>query len=306
MKALYWQIRREFWEHRALWIAPLAIAGALLLATAIFGHIHFGFGNAQPPDTDNAPSQLFEIMQLGWSAPFYLTAVILVSAYLLDCLYAERRDRSILFWRSMPVSDERTVLVKLLVGLVIVPLGTFLLIAATSLAGSAILVLRNHAMVINGLDVPLWNTVSWLRMQGLMLYGLVAAVLWYAPFAAYLMLVSVWARRSPYAWALIPPVLLVIFEHMVFGTNYSGQIVDGGFGELMHLAYRLDDQSAVTVTLGNALPSTQVTGGGHIRLTSQLLSPLHLLASVRLWCGLAAAALMTLLTIHLRRLRDDS
>jgi ABC-2 type transport system permease protein len=306
MKPLYWQIRREFWEHRALWMAPPAIAIVLLLATAIFGHIRLDFGDSVSPGDGPAPSQVFEFMQVGWSVPFYLAALILASAYLLDCLYGERRDRSILFWRSLPVSDERTVLVKLLVGLVIVPLATFLVIAVTSLAASAILVLRNHGLVLNGMNVPLWNTRSWLGMQGLMLYGVIAAILWYAPFAAYLMLVSVWARRSPYAWALIPPLLLVILEHMVFGTNYSGQIVDGGFGELLHRAYRLNDQNAVTVTLGNAMPAPDIRGGDQVRLTTQLLSPLHLLASARLWCGLLAAGLMTVLTIRLRSARDDS
>jgi ABC-2 type transport system permease protein len=304
MRALYTLIRREFWEHRALWIAPLAIAIVLLLATAIFGHIRLDFGDTQPQAEAKPLPQLFEFMQVGWSVPFYLAAVILASAYLLDCLYGERRDRSILFWRSMPVSDERTVLVKLLVGLVIVPLGTFLLIAATSLLASAILVLRNHGLVINGMDVPLWNTLSWLRMQGLMLYGVIAAMLWYAPFVAYLMLISVWARRSPYAWAFIPPVLLVIFEHMVFGTNYSGQVVGGGFTELLHLAYRLNEHSAVTI--GNVLPAPDIDGGGQIRFTPHLLSPLHLLASARLWCGLVAAGLMIVLTIRLRSFRDDS
>jgi ABC-2 type transport system ATP-binding protein len=96
------------------------------------------------------PPPLAELVALGWAVPFYLAAAIQASAYLIDCLYAERRDRSILFWRSMPVTDARTVLVKLLVGLVLVPLGAFALAAATSLAGSAILVLRNHHVVING------------------------------------------------------------------------------------------------------------------------------------------------------------
>jgi ABC-2 type transport system permease protein len=304
MRALLTQIRREFWEHRALWMAPLVIAIALLLATGIFGHIRLDFGDAEPLQNGRPLPPLFEFMQVGWAVPFYLAAVILVAAYLLDCLYGERRDRSIVFWRSMPVSDARTVLVKLLVGLVMVPLGTFLLIAATSLLASAILVLRNHGLIINGLTVPLWNTLSWLRMQGFMLYGLIAAMLWYAPFAAYLTLVSVWARRSPYAWALIPPVLLVIFEHMVFGTNYSGQIVDGGFTELLHLAYRLNEQTAVTI--GNVLPAPDSNGGGQIHFTTQLLAPLHLLASPRLWCGLVAAGLMIELTIRLRRFRDNS
>jgi hypothetical protein len=188
---------------------------------------------------------------------------------------------------------------------VLVPLGAFVIAAATSLAGSAILVLRNHDVLINGHSVvALWNTLSWLRMQAIIFYGLVAAMLWYAPFAAYLMLTSVWARRSPYAWALLPPVLLIILEHMVFGTNYLGRISHGGFNELLHLAYRLDENGNVAV--GAMLEAPGGTGNDHVSLTMQLLSPLRLLASPRLWLGLLAAAAMIGLTIRLRRYRDES
>jgi ABC-2 type transport system permease protein len=303
MKALLIQIRREFWEHRALWMAPLAIAIVLLLAAAAFGHIRLEVGDTRARENGGTLPPLFELMLLGWAVPFYLAAAILAAAYLLDCLYAERRDRSILFWRSMPASDARTVLVKLLVGLVIVPLGTYGFAAASSLLASAILVLRNHGPVINGMSVSPWNTLAWLRMQGTMLYGLIAALFWYAPFAAYLMLISVWARRSPYAWAFIPPALLVIFEHMVFGTDYIGRIVDGGFTELLHLAYRVDARSAVVI--GNFI-SPPDSGGGQLSLTTQLLDPLHLLASQRLWWGLLAATLMIAVAIRRRRFGDES
>ena len=292
MKALSIQIQREFWEHRGLWMAPLAIAAVMLLAAAIFGHANVSFGNDGGHFNASYPPPVAQLVALGWAVPFYLAAAIQASAYLIDCLYAERRDRSILFWRSMPVTDARTVLVKLLVGLVLLPLGAFALAAVSGVAGSAILELRNHDVIINGQSVlALWNTADWLKMQLIMLYGLIAAMLWYAPFAAYLMLMSVWARRSPYAWALLPPVLLVVFEKMMFGTHYIGSIVNGGVGEFLHLAYGLD-----------ALHAAGGLGGYGL----ELLTPAQLLASQRLWWGLAAAAGMVALAIRLRRYRDDS
>jgi ABC-2 type transport system permease protein len=299
MKALLIEIRREFWEHRALWMAPLAIAVVLLLAAAVFGHVRLDIHDGQGLQDGNGLPHLYQFVLLGWAVPFYLAAAILASAYLLDCLYAERRDRSILFWHSMPVSDARTVLVKLLVGLLIVPLGTYALAAVTSVLASAILVLRNHGLLIghglliNAPGVIPWSTPAWLQMQGYMLYGLIASLLWYAPLAAYLLLISVWARRSPYAWAFIPPVLLVIFEHLEFGTNYVGRILDGSFGELLHLAYRFD--------VSGAGASVQLGGAQQLALT-----PLQLLASPRLAWGLLAAALMIAAAIRLRRYRDDS
>ena len=305
MKALLTQIRREFWEYRSLWIVPLAIAAVMLLAAAIFGRIQLNFGDPGIHYDGPTPPPLVELMVLGWAAPFYLAAALQASGYLIDCLYGERRDRSILFWRSMPVTDARTVLVKLLTGLALVPLGAFAIAAATSLAGSAILVLRNHDVIVNGQPVmALWNVLSWLRMQGIVFYGLIAALLWYAPLAAYLMLASVWARRSPLIWALAPPLLLLILEHMIFGTNYVGRILGGGFHQLLHLAYRLDGNGAFDA--GDMVRAPNSGGGHDISFTMHLLSPGRLLASLRLWVGLLAAALMVALAIRLRRYRDES
>jgi ABC-2 type transport system permease protein len=292
MKSLQIQIKREFWEHRALWIAPLAITAVLLTGAALVGNprlIRIDAADGAPP--------LLEITLLSWAAPFYLTAIILATMYLLDCLYAERRDRSILFWKSLPVSDTRTVLAKLLVGLVLVPLGTFVLAALTSLLASAILALR-LALAGPG-AAPLWDSATWLRTQGLMLYTLLAALLWYAPYAAYLMLASAWARRWPSAWAIIPPILLGLFEYMIFGTHYVRQVAQRGFGELMALIFR-DRGGAANAGAANAGDAI----GHHVM--SQYPEPSALFASPQLWLGLAAAALMLVLAIRLRSYRDDS
>lgn len=292
MKVLIMQIRREIWEHRSLWIAPLLVGLLLLIAVATVGRIQFYGGPARPASV-NTP---FELMLLGWGIPFYLAAGIVIVVYLLDCLYGERRDRSILFWRSMPVSDTQTVLAKLLVGLVIVPMGSYLLAAITSLGASGILALRHHVLV-NGQLAPLWDAGTWLRMQLLMLYGLTVLLLWYAPYAAYLMLASVWARRSPYAWAFVPPVLLAMFENIIFGTRYLGGVVERGLNQVLQLAFNLNLQFAYSV--GDQIPLPRATPGGG-RGTSALLT------SPQMWIGLLAAALMLGLVIRLRRYRDDS
>jgi ABC-2 type transport system permease protein len=304
MKALLVEIRREFWEHRALWMAPLAIALVLLLAAALFGHVRLEIHDRQPLPDFAGMAPLYPWVLVAWAVPFYLAAAILSASYLLDCLYAERRDRSILFWRSMPVSDARVVLVKLLVGLVIVPLGSDLLAALSGALASAILLLRNHALVLHGPGLLQRDTLAWLRMQGIMLYGLGASLLWYAPFAAWLMLISAWARRSPYAWAFIPPVLLVIIERLEFGTNHIARIVNGGFAELLHLAYRTDAPGGAGAGGLTAAPDS--AEGMQASTELLRLTPLHLLASPRLWWGLLAAALMIAAAIQLRRVRDDA
>jgi ABC-2 type transport system permease protein len=295
MNALVLQVRREFWEHRGLWIVPVAIATLMLLLAATLGHVQLQFGENDFHYSGPDPTPLAGLVALSWVVPFLLAISIQAPLYLIDCLYGERRDRSILFWRSLPVTDARTVLTKLLVGLVLAPLGAVLLAAATSLVGSAILLLRNHGLQFGGQSViALWNAASWLRMQGTILYGLLAAMLWYAPFAAYLLLVSVWARRSPYVWALLPPLLLVILEHILFGTNYVGRVLGGEFHQLSHLAFGLGAFDGA----GDI--------GGDSRFELHPPTPLRLLLSPRLWVGLLAAAAMILLAIRVRRYRDES
>jgi ABC-2 type transport system permease protein len=192
------------------------------------------------------------------------------------------------------------VLAKLLVGLVIVPLATYFFAALTSLLASGILALRHHVQV-NGGAPPPWNALIWLRTQMLLLYALLAVLLWYAPYATYLMLASAWARRSPYAWAFVPPVLLAIFEYMLFGTNYLGRIVERGFNQLVRLAFSLDLQLAFS------FGDTAVPAGARVSDRGlQEPMPSRLLESPQLWLGLAAAALMLVLIIRLRRYRDDS
>jgi ABC-2 type transport system permease protein len=284
MKSLQVQIRREFWEHRRLWIVPLLVAGALLAAAAVFGHtqlVHLELNDSQLADARRSPPPVFEIMQFGWATAFFVTAAILASIYFLDCLYSERRDRSILFWKSLPVSDTQTVLVKFLVGLVILPLATFVLAALTSVLASGLLELRARAVMHS--NVPLWDTLTWLRLQGVMLYALLATLCWYAPYAAYLVLASAAARRSPYLWALIPPILLIILDRF-FGTHYVALIMGRGFGELMNRAFH--------------------ASGGNWSSSSP--DPAALLASPQLWLGLVATAAMLALAIRLRRYRDDS
>lgn len=296
MKVLLMQIRRELWEHRSLWIAPLLVGVMMLVAVATVGRIQFYQGPAPGPGPTPASAITpFAQMLLGWGIPFFLVSLIVIVVYLLDCLYGERRDRSILFWRSMPVSDTQTVLAKLLVGLLIVPLAAFVLAAGTSVLASAILALRHHVLV-NGQVAPLWDGATWVRVQLLVLYSLVVLMLWYAPYAAYLMLASVWARRSPYAWAFVPPVLVAMFENILLGTRYVGGVVERGLSQVLSLAFNLNRQFAYSV--GDQLPTPRAVAGGG--------GASRLLESPQMWLGLLAAALMLLLVIRLRRYRDDS
>src|SRR5262249_36665881 len=128
------------------------------------------------------------------------------------------KDRSILFWKSLPVSDAATVLSKLLVAVVIVPLGVYLVATVTGVVFQLVWKARVAAGALPDIAVG-WDTLAWLKVQALIIYGLIIAMLWFVPFAAFLLLVSAWARRSVFLWATLPPVMAVLGERIVFGTK---------------------------------------------------------------------------------------
>ena len=114
-----WLIRREFWENRAIWMIP-AVFGGLLLLAALFGQVSIP-RLTSPRESEEAAGAFLVIV----GAMFYLVMGVYSTWYLLDCLYTDRKDRSILFWKSLPISDAATVLCKLLVGMIIIPLVYF-------------------------------------------------------------------------------------------------------------------------------------------------------------------------------------
>jgi ABC-2 type transport system permease protein len=265
--------KREFWEHRSLWIAPAASAAFLLvtaLAGVIFapGNVRFGNMRMDGP-VDAAPPHIADKIMLmttvGMASVIIIAACVTAGIYLLDCLFAERKDRSILFWKSLPVSDRDTVLVKFGVAMLIVPAGVFVLQLVTNLLLTGLV-----AMASRGSPpwLAAWNFPDWLAAQAQFAGFIVMALLWYAPVAAWMMLASVFVKRGPLLMAVMPWVVLTVSERIVLGTTEVWHFVAG------------------------RLTPTQ--------------APLERLTSPGLWIGLAAAAGMLYVVIRLRRYRDDT
>jgi ABC-2 type transport system permease protein len=287
--ALAMLVRREFWEHRALWIAPLVVA-ALMVVSAFVASVKYSLTHADMHHDGSDGMTMFSVMQSAVSMPLSLVTLIVLSFYLLDCLYAERKDRSILFWKSLPVSDNLTVLSKLLVALLVVPLGVFALGLLVSLSFVGIWEL--NAALGRLPPIPGWDTLAWLKGEMALLACLMVGVLWYAPFAAYLLAVSAWARRSPFLWATVPVVLAPLLERMAFGTTYLWKL----------LAYR-------TYGIWQTLFPYPHLGRGRADALASVFGQLRFGAAfsdVDLWLGLAVSAALVFAAIRLRRYRDDT
>lgn len=283
-RQMYWCVRRELWESKSIYIAPLA-AGAIALMGCLIGamllpkHMRAATSLAQQLDMFETPLNMAALLIMGAT---FLVALF----YSLDALYGERRDRSILFWKSLPVSDLTTVLAKASVPMLVLPALTF---AVTIVTLGVTLIADRAALVGSGVNAEaalshfsLWH-VAWM-----LLYHLIALHgLWYAPFYAWLMLVSAWARRLPILWATLPPIAIGIFEKIAFNTSYFAELL--GFASGGNSRGHATGVSAVTSAMSLDAMTDPMPG--------------EFLGSPRLWAGLAVTAVFLVLAARLRRQR---
>jgi ABC-2 type transport system permease protein len=289
MNTTIWLVRREFWENRAIWMIPAVIGGFMILI-ALFGKV----------DLMSIPSQLpnravREGFLVAVGATFFAVMSIYSTWYLLDCLYADRKDRSVLFWKSLPISDTTTVMSKLLTALIVIPLVYFAAADLTTLLMAFIISVRASSF-IGGV---LWHADLWLQLQALWLYMIVTTAIWYLPVAAYLMVVSAWAKRAVMLWSILPPIALLLAERWFFGTHVlAGQLRDRLFG-FPGLAFHSNPG-------GNSwLNSAEHDPAGTPDSIWNFLNIGGFLSSPATWIGVAVGAALIVGAIQLRTRRTE-
>jgi ABC-2 type transport system permease protein len=274
-RPFYWSVRRELWENRSIYIAPLLVAAVALVSfslSAVAGiwEKPLRLNPAQP----QAPYDLAAGLMM-------LTGIVVSVFYCLDALHGERRDRSILFWKSLPVSDLTTVLAKASIPLVLLPALTF---AITVAMQWLMLLVSSAVLPASGLSVTeLWTNLSFFRMSLLLLYHvLMAHALWPAPIYCWLLLVSGWPRRATFLWAALPLLAIAGVEQIIFHTWHFAALVGGRL---------IGAVPSVASTSPDMFPTDPMT---HVALGSFLSSP-------GLWIGLAVAAMFLTAAVRLRR-----
>jgi ABC-2 type transport system permease protein len=272
-RPFYWSVRRELWENRYVTIVPLAVA-----AVALFGFLIATIGRG-------LAIQDLAMRRAVLAEPYhFVTALVMGAAFIvgifysLDALHGERRDRSILFWKSLPVSDLTTVLSKLTIPIVFLPLFSFGIVVV---AQFTMFCLGSIAMLGSGMNVgSLWAPLFHDLMM--LLYHLFTVhMLWYAPIYAWVVLVSGWARRAVFLWAALPALALFAIEKIAFRTDHI----------LNFLEYRLSG------------PEPFDMAGSHGAAMDNManLSLAKFLSTPGLWAGLAFAALFLFAAARLRR-----
>jgi len=282
-RPLYWSIRRELWENRSLHIAPLIVACVAVFAYSVGSwRLPRTIQGMASLDAAQQAAKMFKPYSLAGSVILF-TSFVVGAFYCLDALYGERRDRSILFWKSLPVSDRTTVLSKAAIPLAILPLQSMLIAVAVDLA---MLLLGTLALVFRGVNpMLLWERLPLVTMTTVMVYGVTAHVLWFAPLYAWILLVSAWARRTVILWVVLPSVAIGMLERMLFGTRHFASLI----------RYRL--AGPLTEAFGVDAMKTPVT-----RLSQ--LTPVEFLTRPGLWAGLLFAAACIAAAVRLRRNRE--
>ncbi len=275
-RPLYWSVRRELWENRSITIAPLVSAALVPLGLLISRFCPVNPGST-PSAAGPAKQQVAQITPYSYAAwLLVLTAFIVGVFYCLDALHGERRDRSILFWKSLPVSDLTAVLSKMSIPLAVLPAITFVLIVVTQLV---MMLISSLVLQADG-----WTRLPLLHMLLALLYALAIIALWHAPLYGWLLLVSGWARRATFLWAVLPPIAVIVVERIALNSSR--------FASLLH--YRLS---------GGLTRGFDVSplGGAQVDPLVAQFTPGRFFATPGLWLGLGAAGLFLFAAVRLRR-----
>ena len=283
-RPMYWSVRRELWENRSIFIAPLAAAGVGMLAFLIgLGFSHSMSGHAHDA-ADQRVTLAMPYAHVAWL--LLATALTVGFFYCLDALHGERRDRSILFWKSLPVSDLTTILAKASIPLLVLPLLVLAIAVTTHLI---MLPLNAAALLVSGVAATL-RQLPLLQMELVLLYSLIVLALWHAPLYGWLLLVSAWARRAAFLWAVLPLAAICAFERIAFGTSYFGSLLENRLYGFAEDAFALHGQTGVPVD-PHFIPVAALTPG-------------KFLSTPGLWIGLACAAIFLIAAARLRRGRE--
>ena len=324
-------LKREFWEHKGGFFWAPIVAGAIFLVLSLMGIGAGELAARRMPDhaqinvdggsfkinglnlgqlTEKmTPEELREIggvidlsllMSAGWPL---LVLSFVVFFYCLGSLYDDRKDRSVLFWKSLPLSDSATVLSKVTSAAVMAPV---LAIVAGVLTMFGFLIVSSGVILLHGGNplTLLWGPGSPLKVAAYLIASIPVYALWALPTIGWLMLCSSWARSKPFLWAIMIPVFAGIFVTW-FDLMQLFQM------ETVWFWKNVVARSLLSVAPGSWL-DVATFGAGDVDSPKHAVSQLinlrttySVLLTPQLWIGVVAGAAMIFGAIRMRRWRDE-
>ena len=298
-------IRRELWEHRAIFVTPLVIGTIVTLGTLTAlmfvgdfqKELNLAIFGAQNVAGEFERRAALTAFFGGTSWLFLLGLGVLTVFYALDALYAERKDKSILFWRSLPVTDAETVISKLVTAVFVIP--------AIAIAGIIVTHLVN--LVITSLWVAskggnagmlIWGSVPFFDNWMATILVIYATAIWMSPFLGWFLFVSAWTKRAPFMVAFLPLVLVPMIEGIFLRSAHFAEAVWGRGAKIPLFQMGIDVE--------------EFFDEESLRLSEEMVSLLALIdfgrffSSVDTWIGIVVCGLLTTAAIYVRRYRDES
>lgn len=301
-------VKREIWEHRSVWITPATVAFImqfLVIATVI---MIAAFGEAVNPEIERladatlpepAREAALAVALVVLTIVFPTAMWFLMIFYCLDSLYAERKDKSILFWRSLPITDAETVISKLLTVLLAIPIATMVAVMVSHLLNLIIISVWLGVEGVNPFRF-IWGAVPLFDTWAAVFVFLLSVPIWISPLLGWFLFISAWAKRGPFLRAVLPVAVLPVFEYIVFRSwNLGLAIVERlslnaiPIFNIASLESQFDEKR---------LHDTFAQG---VNVTS-VLDLGKFFSSLEVWAGLVVCGLFATAAIYVRRYKDDS
>jgi ABC-2 type transport system permease protein len=316
-----WLLKREYWEYRGGFVWTPAIVAMVMLALMLvavliaevsaqraginvngirFDEItkRLSEGNVEALHTG------FDVSLLSLSFPIGIALYFVTFFYGLGALYNDRADRSVLFWKSLPISDTETVLSKVVAMTLVAPV---IAVAAMIALQLGFLLLISLWVLLHGINpILLWSPMHLLALWTKLVLLIPVNALWALPSIGWLLLCSSFARSKPFLWAVMLPIVsgvLVSISHLMselsmpsgwFWSNIVGRLllslVPGSWMDVNELK-TLNDEQDLPQAFGNML---------------SLHSVGSLIATPTFQIGIVAGIAMIVAAIYFRRRRIES
>jgi len=306
-------IKREFWEHRGAFIKTPVIISIVLLVINIGVYIT---GLVLTNKSGSSAMAKNEILQLGemssdklgmfWDmqmmgiSTLYLAVLFFVLFFfLLGSLFDDRKDQSILFWKSLPISDASTVLSKMIVAMVFVPL-TFVAVLFIYMLVS--MIFYTIILLIHGLN-PLqlvWSPMSFISGFQLVFMGIITQMLWALPVYGWLIFSSAVSKRRPFLFAVFVPAIIAFSWYWINVLSFKFTNIEMFRQPLNYLGHSLLPYGSGS--MNNGTFRMEINDGSTVSLFVNNM--INSVSDIKILYGALFSALLVSLAIWIRRYRN--
>ncbi len=313
MKAL---IKREFWEHRGAFIKAPIIVGIVFFVVTLVAYITMRVIAPKVNGEEMMDKGILELAKLSpdelvvfWdinllsiSTAYLVVLFFVLFFFLLGSLFDDRKDGSILFWKSIPISDAETVFSKLLTAMFFVPV---VFVAVYFVSQLAVMILQSVLALFHGLN-PIklvWMPAPIFKSAGVMLMGGLVQMVWALPIYGWLLFCSSYSKRRPFLFATVIPGLVGLAWYW-FNLLTKLSVFDGGLIKTIatHAGHALvpDASRAHGNSWGVNFDPEESS------MSETITSMFESLNRSDVYYGVVFAAVMIAITIWVRRYRNTT